>query len=675
MPTRKSLLPAAGIILATILAYWPALHGALLWDDAAHVTRPGLRGIQGLWRIWTVPGATQQYYPLLHSAFWLEHAVWGDSVFWYHLLNVLLHGVAALLVVRLVRRLELPGAWLTGLLFALHPMCVESVAWISEQKSTLSGVFFLAAALSYLRFEKSRARAAYSAALLFFVAALLSKTVTAVLPGVLLVALWWRRGKVEWKPLVPFFALGAGAGIMTVWVERTLIGAQGAEFLLSPAQRILLAGRAAWFYASKVVWPADLAFFYPRWTLNPGDFLQWLFPAAALAALAILWRWRGAFAAAVIFVGTLFPALGFFNVFPFRYSFVADHFAYLAILAILIPLAAASRRFGIWPGAIAAAALFVLTFQQAGHYRDEETLYRATLVNSPNAWLAHNNLGNLLLERPAAHAEALAHIQEALRLAPDAMETHLSMGNVLLQTPGRLNDAIAEYQTAVRLAPNSERAHTNLGNAFVQAGRVSEAVPQLEQALRIDATDAEAHNDLGNAFMQMPGRLTDAIEQYRAAIAAEPDFAEAHNNLGRALAALPGKLPDAIAEFEASIRAKPDYATAHSNLGNALSMIGRRDDAIAEYRIAVRLRPDSAAAHNNLGYALSQTPATLPEAIAECREAVRLQPDSADYHFNLGMALAQTPAHRAEAISELETVLRLKPNARVREIVDRLHAL
>src|SRR6185437_7721186 len=233
----------------------------------------------------------------------LEHAVWGDSVFWYHLLNVLLHGVAALLVVRLVRRLELPGAWLAGLLFALHPMCVESVAWISEQKSTLSGVFFLAAALSYLRFEKSRARAAYSAALLFFVAALLSKTVTAVLPGVLVVALWWRRGKVEWKPLVPFFALGAGAGIVTVWVERTLIGAQGAEFLLSPAQRILLAGRAAWFYASKVVWPADLAFFYPRWTLNPADFLQWLFPAAALAALAILWRWRGAFAAAVIFVG------------------------------------------------------------------------------------------------------------------------------------------------------------------------------------------------------------------------------------------------------------------------------------------------------------------------------------------------------------------------------------
>jgi protein O-mannosyl-transferase len=611
------------------------LRGGLLWDDAAHVTRADLQSLHGLWRIWFDLGATQQYYPLLHSAFWVEHQLWGGNVLGYHVLNVALHAFAACLVVRIVRRLGLPGAWLTGLLFALHPLCVESVAWISEQKSVLSGVFYLGAALAYLEFEDSRRRSRYAWALGLFLLALLSKTVTATLPGALLAVVWWRRGKIEWRPLVPFFAIGAAAGLFTAWVERTLVGAAGAE---TAVQRVLLAGRVVWFYAAKILWPVDLTFFYPRWRLDAGVWWQWLFPLGVIAVGVAFWRLRqrGPLAAFLIFIATLFPVLGFLDVYPFRYSYVADHFAYLASLAILVPAAAFLSR---WKGAIVlAAVLGILTFRQAGDYRDEKTLYRATLVRNPAAWLAHNNLGNLL---PAS--EAIPHFEEALRLNPEFWEAHLSLGNALVDAPGRLNDAIAQYEIAVGLAPRSERAHTNLGNALLAAGRTGDAIAELETALRLDPVNAEAHNDLGNAFSRL-GRLPDAAAQYRAAIAANPDLAEAHNNLGRVLAQA-GQWPDAIAEFQTALHLRPDSWGAHSNLGAALSHFPNRlADAIAEYEAALRIRPTAAAVHNNLGYALSQVPGRLPDAIAEYRAALRLDPSSTEARYNLEEALRRLDA-------------------------------
>jgi tetratricopeptide (TPR) repeat protein len=664
----------------------------MLWDDASHVTRPDLRSLHGLWRIWFDLGATQQYYPLLHSAFWLEHSIWGDAVLGYHLANVGLHALAACLVVRIARRMALPGAWLAGLLFALHPLCVESVAWISEQKSTLSGVFYLGALLVYLDFDETRRWSRYLAALALFILALLSKTVTATLPGALLVILWWRHGRIGWRrdvqPLVPWLVLGAAAGLFTAWVERTLVGAAGVEFSLTPIERLLLAGRAICFYAGKAIWPANFTFFYPRWNIDPGEWWQYLFPAAVVAVGLAFGRLsrrnRGPLAALLFFAGTLFPVLGFFNVYPFRYSYVADHFAYLASLGILVPAASlaassAAKLWSRWPASVLLPAILIaglggLTWRQAATYQDEETLYRATLARNPGAWLAHNNLGNLLLPLGGRRVEAMAHFQEALSLKPDFWEAHLSLGNALLETPGRLDDAIAQYETAVLLAPNSERAHTNLGNALLQAGRTAEAVAHLQTALRIDPGSAEAHNDLGNALTHLPGGLSAAIAEYRAALRANPDFAEPHNNLGRALAQS-GDLPAAMAEFEAAIRLRPDSWSAHNNLGNALSQLpGRLPDAISEYRAALRIRPDSAATQNNLGYALAQMPGLLPDAVTEYRKALQLNPGLADAHYNLGEALLRLPGHEAEALSEFEAVLRLKPSPRVQEIVGRLRA-
>ncbi len=707
----------ASIFCATLMAYWPALRGGLVWDDASHVTNPALESLHGLWRIWFDLGATQQYYPLLHSAFWMEHRIWGDAVLGYHLTNVVLHAASACLVVRIVRRLSLPGAWLAGLVFALHPVCVEAVAWISEQKSALSGVFCLAAAMVYLRFDQTRRRPDYLCALGLFVLGLLSKTVTATLPAVLLVVFWWQRGRLGFRrdvrPLLPWFALGAGAGLFTAWVERTYIGARGADFALTLTERFLLAGRAIWFYAGKLVWPAHLIFTYPRWKMDAGVWWQYLPPAGVLAAaigLCLLARrHRGPLAGFLIFAGTLFPVLGFLNVYPFLFSFVADHFQYLASLGIIVPitsglaLGAKRVRLGqpavvVLPGALL-AALGILTWRQSATYRDAETLYRATLARNPASWMAHTNLGVALAESPSRLPEAIAEYQASLRLKPNEAQTHADLGDALAQMPGRLPEAVTEFRTALRLKPNSVQTHSDLGVALSQIpGRLPEAIAEFQAALRLQPDYAEAHDNLGVALSQVPGRLPDAIAEFRAALRIRPSYADARNNLARALERTPGRLPDAIAEFEAALqtnaddaetrnnlgfallqipgrlpdavaefqaalRIKPDYADAHHNLGNALSQIPvRLPDAIAEFQSALRLKPDDAETHNDLGVDLAQLPGRLPEAIAEFQAALRIQPDYADAHENLANALAQTPGRLGEAIVEYQKTLRIKPD-------------
>lgn len=642
------------IFCATLAAYFPALRGGLLWDDSSHLTEPGLQSLHGLWRIWFELGATQQYYPLLHSAFWLEHRMWGDAVVGYHLTNIGLHALSACLVVMIMKRLSLPDAWFAGFVFALHPVNVESVAWISEQKSTLSGVFYLAALLTYLEFDQDfdqdRRKSKYLLATGLFVLALLSKTVTATLPAVLLVIFWWRRGRLEWKrdvqPLLPWFALGITAGLFTSWVERTLIGARGVDFLLTPAQRVLIAGRAICFYAGKFLWPTNLTFFYPHWNVDPAVWWQWLFPAGVFAvAIGLVFvarRYRGPLAGFLIFSGTLFPVLGFLNVYPFRYSYVADHFQYLASLGIIVPVASvlvpaieriSSRR------AVAIACcsamilvLGVLTWRQSRMYRDVETLYRESLARNPGSWMAHYNLGVLYAEMPGRLPNAIAEYRAALRIKPNFAEAHVNLGNALAQIPGRLPDAIAEYQATLRINPDYAKAHNNLGIALTfTPGRLQDAISEYQVALRIDPDYADAHLNLGNALSQVPGREPEAIAEYQAALRINPDYAEAHFNLGNVLARTPGRLQDAIAEYQAALRIRPNYAKAHYNLGIVFAAIpGRQADAIAEYQAALRINPDDPEAHLNLGDALSQIPGRQPEAIAEYQAALRIRPDYAN---------------------------------------------
>jgi len=662
------LYTCAGIFAAALIAYGPALRGGFLWDDDQHVTGPLMQSLHGLWRIWFDPGATQQYYPLLHSAFWIEHRIWGDAVLGYHLANVLLHAAAACLVVAVARRLALPGARLAGFIFALHPVCVEAVAWISEQKSVLSAVLNLGAALVYLHFDQSRRRSAYLLATGLFLLALLAKTVSATLPAALLVVLWWRRGRLEWKrdgrPLLPWFALGVPAGMLTAWIERTSIGAQGPEFSLTPVERLLLAGRAICFYFGKVLWPVNLTFTYPRWTLDAGAWWQYLFPAGVLAAALGLWMaarrgHRGGLAAFLIFAGTLFPALGFFNVYPFLFSYVADHFQYLALVGIVVAAAAALAvarplRSGQLPSRAAAAALVfplgLLTWRQSAIYRDAETLYRETLARNPASWMAHNNLCSLLLRRPGRAAEAIEHCQAALRIRPDYAQAHNNLGSALARIPGRLPEALDQFQAAVRAQPAFAEAHFNCANALARMpARLPEAVAEYRAALRIRPDYLEAHMNLGTVLMRMPERIPEAIAEYQAALGIQPQLAEAHNNLASALAQIPGRLPEALAEYQAALRVNPDYARAHNNLGSLLAQIpGRLPEAIGEYQAALRANPGYADAHYNLGVALARAGRTA-EAVEQFRETLRLDPGSPRAQHNLEILLKVIEQRKAAA--------------------------
>jgi tetratricopeptide (TPR) repeat protein len=671
----SAILPYLALIAATILAYLPAIGGGVLWDDDAHITKPALESLHGLWRIWFDLSATQQYYPLLHSAFWLEHRFWGDATLGYHLVNILLHGVSACLVVSIARRLTLPGAWLAGYVFALHPVCVEGVAWISEQKSTLSGVLCLASALVYLKFDQSRRKLDYVLALGLFITALASKTVTATLPGALLVVLWWRRGTLRWKvdvfPLAPWFVIGAAAGLFTARVEREYIGAHGAVFDISLADRFLIAGRALWFYAAKLVWPVHLSFIYPRWKIDSGVWWQWLFPAGALlVAAGLAWfarRNRGPLAALLLFAGMLFPALGFLNVYPFRYSFVADHFQYLASLGLIVPLCAllatAARRVPRSAVALLPLVLAALTFNQTREYRDAETLYRETLVRNPACWMAHNNLGGLYAKLPGRVPDAIAEYEAALRIEPNIVEAETSLGNTLWGIPGHEEEAMGHLEKALRIDSNFAVAHYNLGVALADIpGRAPDAVGEYETAIRDGFDTPQIRVNLGSALALLPGRGSEAMEQFEEALRLDPGSAEAESDFAIALARDPDHLPDAAAHFEKALKIRPDYPEAHSNFGNALERMGRVEDAIREQREAILLRPDYAVAHVNLAGTLSRTPGGGAEALTEYQIALRLNPNMPEAHFRLAALLSDTPGRQAEAIAEYREAVRLRPD-------------
>src|SRR5271166_4273163 len=652
---------AALILGLTLACYWPALNGEQVWDDDAHVTRPELRSPAGLWRIWSDVRATQQYYPLLHSAFWVEHRLWGDATLGYHLANVLLHATAACLVVLVLRRLKVPGAELAGLIFAVHPVCVESVAWISEQKNTLSLVFYLLAALTYLRFdadrEQPKAARAYFLASLLFVLALLTKTVTATLPAAILVILWWKRGRLtrrDFIPLVPWFVLAAASGFFTAFVERRIVGAEGAGFELTLVERCLLAGRVVWFYLGKLLWPSNLAFVYPRWDVGSAAAGWSGFLAAAVLVTAALWllrrRSRGPLAAWLFFVGSLFPALGFFNVFPFIYSYVADHFQYLAAIGIITAFSAgaamllgrsapAVRGAGWGIAALLVATLVIMSNAQSATYADQRTLYVTTIERNPRCWMAHNNLG------------------------------------VWYKGRGEAEKAATEYREALRLRRDYPQAHNNLGVWLEDRGELDQAVLHFREAVRLKKDFAAAENNLGSALGKLPGRLDEAIGHFREALRIQPDFAAAHANLGTALMNTPGRLDEAIAHFEAAARLTPDDAQAHTNLGSALSNVpDRMDDAIAQYGEAIRLKPDLAEAHNNLGLALDAQGRTA-EAVREYEEALRLKPAYAEIRLNIAAALLRMPGHESEAAAQLEALLQARPgNETARQVLAQIRA-
>ena len=581
------------LILAatTIFAYRPAWHGGFLWDDDAYVTNNELlTAPDGLQRIWFSLDSPSQYFPLVYTTFRIEHALWSLNPSGYHWVNILLHVSNALLVWWLLARLNVPGAWLAGAIFALHPVQVESVAWITERKNVLMGFFFLLTLLAWAVFVDERTKRPtrfYTLALVLYGLALSAKSTACTLPAALLLILWLQNQQINWRrifQIVPFFLLGLGMGLVTIWWERYHQGTRGTLFALGPIERILIASRAIWFYLGKLLWPSTLTFIYPRWTISPANPLDyaWLLAAGGLCALIYFARryiGRSVEVAALFFVATLSPVLGFIMLYTFRYTFVADHYQYLACIGpIALACAGISslanafrdrgrRRLLFGAAVCVVATLTALTWRQSSMYADIEALWRTTLARNPDCWMAHNNLG------------------------------------IVLSQKGEIDEAIAHYRTTLQMRPDFSDANYNLGNALLQKGEIDEAILHCQKAVMVQPFDPDAQVALGNALFQK-GLVDDAIVHYEAVLALRPYYVIAHYSLSTALLQK-GELDAAISHCRAALSIQPEHAEARINLAVALDQKGQIADAIVNYEEALTISPQSIPAQNNLAWLLA----------------------------------------------------------------------
>ena len=590
------------LVAGTLLAYIPALQAGFIWDDNDYVLNNlTLRSLDGLRQIWFEIEATPQYYPLVHTSFWLEYHVWELNSTGYHVINVLLHCLASLLVWRILSFLRVPGSWAVAAIFALHPVHVESVAWITERKNVLSGVFYLGSGWAFLLYtshpERARSKRLYTISLVLFVCALFSKTVTLTLPAALLLVLWWKLDqirRVDLLPLAPFFIVGVTLGLVTLWTEAHHVGASGNEWDLSLAERILLAGKAPWFYVGKLILPTQLTFVYPRWVIDSGAWKQYLWPVGTLLVIIVLWLTRlrigkGPLVSVLFFGGSLMPALGFFDVYPFRYSFVTDHFQYLASLGVITLIVSAAgttlKTTLVKPAlALVLVAFSTLTWNQGYVYEDLESLWRDTLDKNPNAWIAHNNLG-LLLREQGEHEWAIHHYRQALLLNPDFYEAHNNLG-IALRSRNRLEEAAGHYRRAIELRADLVEVYANLGNVLAAQGKTTDAIDTLRQALRLKPAFA-SHAGLAN-LLTSQSQHQEAIKHYQAALEFELDNAATRNNFGVALRAS-GRSKEALAEFRRAIQIDDDFVEAHDNFAWSMKQEGAIDEALEHFLRAIEL--------------------------------------------------------------------------------------
>ena len=596
------------LVAATILVYQQAWHAGYIWDDDVYVTENKLlTAPDGLRRIWFSFDSPSQYFPLVYTTFRLEHALWGLQPAGYHWVNILLHAANALLVWRLLLALRVPGAWLAAAIFALHPVQVESVAWITERKNVLMGFFFLLSLVAWVKFvdtPSNRRWKLYALALVFYALALFSKTTACTLPAALLLVLWLKKIRIDWRRLgqiAPFVALGIGMGLVTIWWERYHQGTQGEQFAIGLPERFLVASRALWFYAGKLLFPANLIFSYPRWAISlekPLDY-AWIVAAAGLAAVISFTRQRlgrGPEVAVLFFATTLSPVLGFIMLYTFRYSFVADHYVYLASIGpVALAVAGITRAFDVfgrkirrWQGALGGALLLclgLLTWRQCAMYTDSDTLWWTTISKNPDSWMAHNNIAISLL-RKGELEEAVAHYNKALDLNPGYGEAHYNLANSLLRL-GRVDEAIAHYEKALEINPNNLSAHYNLAAAFVQSGKMDAAIEHYNIVLERDPNQAAAHNNLGAALNRV-GRMDEAVTHYLKALELNPDNAEAHYNLGNTLLQME-RVDEALAHYEKALELNPNNAAAHNKLALVLRQMGRTEEAEAHLQKALEI--------------------------------------------------------------------------------------
>ena len=669
---RRDWFWALLLIAFVFIAYAQVFQAGFIWDDESHLTQnPCVVGPLGLTEVWTTTQAV--YYPLVLTTFWALHKFFELNPLPYHLLNIFLHAASAILLWRILRVLRVRGAWLGAALWALHPIMVQSVAWVTELKNTQSCVFYLLSILFFLNWEHLEGAASrlprrriggspsliFALSLLSFFLATLSKPSVVMLPFVLALCVWWMRGRIRWRDTLafaPFVLISVVASAWTIWEQKFHARAVGPDWVQTFPERLIIAGKAVWFYLGKLIWPHPLIFIYPRWNIDSSTVVAYLPLLAVIAGLVALWfiqaKWgRALFFAAAYYVISLFPVLGFFSVYFFRYSFVSDHFQYLASMGPLaltgagiatllgrfyktqdyfvfnpdtVPRSGTAIVSPRWRFVLSAALCAILlallgslTWRQTADYHDLFALYGATLQKNPDCWMAHYNLGVVLSEQGEPD-QAIEHYRQAVALRPDYAEAHYNLGRLLVNL-GQLNDAVAHYERAAAINPGDAETQNNLGVTLFGMGRADEAIAHYQKALEIRPDYAEASCNLASALIAK-GDLDGAIARYTACLAAVPDQEEAQYNLASALLRK-GRVDEAIIQYQKVLAMHPESADAHANLGSALLARKRIQDAMAEYTKALQIYPENLPALCNLAWLLATS---ADPSLRNGSEAVRL---------------------------------------------------
>ena len=554
---KPSWLQGTSLLAILIFsAYFPTFQNSFIWDDNRYLTQnPYLKDIEGLKRFWLDLSAMPQYYPMVFTSFWVEHKIWGFDPIGYHVDNVVIHYMNAFILWRILVFMEIRGSWLGAAVFAIHPIQVETVAWITERKNLLSGLFLFLSLYTFIRFydpapgvgsniskNKIKTWSMYGVSLLFFLCALWSKTVTCILPAVILLIFWWKQNRVSKEVFlltVPYFVFGLSFAFLTTWLEKFNVGAIGPEWEFSFIDRFLIAGKALWFYIGKLIFPFPLIFTYPRWTIDDSIWWQYLYPLAFIALFFILGLFRnrigrGPLAGILLFSGTLFPALGFFNVYPMRFSFVADHFQYLACIGIIVPFSCGIemlvdrfKHYIIRVFIICFLSLLgVLTWNQSHVYKNVFSLWNDTTEKNPGAWMAHYNLG-LEYANLGNAGLAVRSYELAIKYKPDHYKAHFNLGNSY-RILGRFEESVESYYNALAVNPEHVMSWINLGIILGKLNKNKLAISAISKAIELRPEYANAHYNLGIIYAE-EGQFEKAKEEFENVLKIDPDDQEAQN--------------------------------------------------------------------------------------------------------------------------------------------------
>ena len=548
-PARWEVLVLQGalIFLACLWIYTPVYHGEWLWDDDYLITaNPAMRSVDGLWRLWFAP-STADFLPLTLSFLWMQWQFFGMDPTGYHIVSILLHALGACFLWMLLVRTKISGAWLAAMLFAVHPLCVESVSWVAEQKNTFSLPFFLLAAFFYVTFDQRESRKAYIFALLSFLAAMLSKSSVVMFPFLILLYAWWQRGTISRRDILrsaPFFLVSLALGMVTLLFQlHRAIGNEPIP-IGGVDSRLAIAGMGTLFYLTKIFWPFGLLPIYPQWDANPPHpchFAAWI---PLIAAGVLFWMnrtsWgRHALMAFGFYFITLLPVLGFIAMSYMRVGWVSDHFVYIPMIGILTLIASTSThlatklqanvRNAAWLGIAASlGGLLVQSHSYAAIWANEDVLWLHTLKYNESCWQAHNRIGSREFNR-GNHAIALTHFERATALRPDLAETQNNLGSGLLAARDT-KAATSRFREALRLSPDILAIQSNLGRALLLDGQNNEAISIYSDLLKKAPAQAEFHCNLGITLFNA-GRTDEAIASFKKALEIDPNLHDAKESL------------------------------------------------------------------------------------------------------------------------------------------------